>query len=73
MPSASRKQRLLLGLLNWKRFQSDPNHERTLAWLDRAFAQRDGGLSMTKGDPMLRLLHADPRWRPFLQKLGTES
>ena len=39
-------------------------------WLDRAYAQRDGGLIGTKVDPLLRNLHGDPRFAAFLKKLN---
>ena len=39
-------------------------------WLERAYAQRDAGIAWTKIDPLLRTLHADPRWEVFLRKLG---
>ena len=39
-------------------------------WLERAYAQRDGGLSAMKTHPRLRSLHADPRWDVFLRKMG---
>jgi Tfp pilus assembly protein PilF len=39
-------------------------------WLERAYVQRDGGLSEMKMNPYLRSLHADPRWSAFLQKMG---
>jgi TolB-like protein/class 3 adenylate cyclase/Tfp pilus assembly protein PilF len=39
-------------------------------WLERAYAQRDPGLSMMKVDPLLHRLHGDPRWQPFLEKMG---
>ena len=38
-------------------------------WLDRAYDQRDGGLSDIKGDPFLRGLVDDPRYRALLRKL----
>ena len=38
-------------------------------WLDRAYRQRDGGLASAKLDPLLRGVHGDPRWQPFLQKM----
>ncbi|HEV2039572.1 MAG TPA: TIR domain-containing protein [Casimicrobiaceae bacterium] len=38
-------------------------------WLERAFTQRDPGIFWTKVDPLLRSLHADPRWGVFLRKL----
>jgi tetratricopeptide (TPR) repeat protein len=39
-------------------------------WLDRAYAQRDPGLSAMKAQPLLRPLHTDPRWDVFLRKMG---
>ena len=39
-------------------------------WLERAYAQRDAGVAWTKIDPLLRSLHADPRWDVFLGKIG---
>jgi TolB-like protein/tetratricopeptide (TPR) repeat protein len=39
-------------------------------WLERAYVQRDGGLSEMKTRPLLRPLHADPRWDVFLRKMG---
>jgi len=39
-------------------------------WLERAYTQRDSGLSETKTDPRLSFLHADPRWDAFLRKMG---
>jgi TolB-like protein/Tfp pilus assembly protein PilF/predicted Ser/Thr protein kinase len=39
------------------------------AWLERAYAQRDSGLSQMKGDPLLKSLEADPRYTPFLKKM----
>ncbi|HEY4492510.1 MAG TPA: tetratricopeptide repeat protein, partial [Acidobacteriota bacterium] len=38
-------------------------------WLERAYAQRDGGLSEIKGDPLLKNLETDPRWAAFLKKM----
>jgi len=39
-------------------------------WLERAYVQRDGGLTETKTDRLFRRLHADPRWGVFLRKIG---
>ena len=49
-----------------------PRSEADLAfeWLERAYTQRDAGIFWTKVDPLLRSLHADPRWVVFLRKLG---
>ena len=48
------------------RNQSDEAFE----WLDRAYAQHDGGLVETKVDPFLKSLHNDPRYAAFLKKLN---
>jgi tetratricopeptide (TPR) repeat protein len=40
------------------------------AWLERAYVQRDPGLSEMKTDPLLSSLHNDPRWGAFLRKMG---
>jgi TolB-like protein/Tfp pilus assembly protein PilF len=39
-------------------------------WLERAYAQRDPGLSGIKSNALLSSLHGDPRWQPFLEKMG---
>ena len=44
--------------------------EAAFEWLDRAYAQRDPGLSEMKTDPCLRSLRSDPRWAAFLKKMG---
>jgi TolB-like protein/Tfp pilus assembly protein PilF len=38
-------------------------------WLERAYAQRDGGVTEIKGDRLMRGLVGDPRYRAFLRKL----
>jgi serine/threonine protein kinase/Tfp pilus assembly protein PilF len=43
--------------------------DKTFEWLERAYKQRDGGLTDMKGDPMLRNIEKDPRYRAFLQKM----
>ena len=40
------------------------------AWLERAYVQCDHGLGMMKGAMQPRNLHGDPRWQPFLKKMG---
>lgn len=39
-------------------------------WLERAYAQRDPGLTHMKSVPRLRSLHSDARWSAFLSKMG---
>ncbi|MEO5896494.1 MAG: tetratricopeptide repeat protein, partial [Vicinamibacterales bacterium] len=43
--------------------------DRAFAWLERAYTQRDGGLTWMKGDFLLKTLESDPRYIPFLQKM----
>ncbi len=38
-------------------------------WLELARTQRDAGLSAIVGDPLLKNLHADPRYETFLRKM----
>jgi len=41
-------------------------------WLERAYDQRDAGLTEMKVNPQLRSLHGDPRWVAFL-RMGLED
>ncbi len=43
--------------------------DRAFAWLERAYVQRDGGLTEMKGDPLLKNLERDPRYAAFLKKM----
>jgi len=45
------------------------NIDSAFEWLERAYSQRDGGLSEIKGDPLLKNLEKDPRWIAFLKKM----
>ena len=45
------------------------NVDLAFQWLERAYAQRNAGLSEMKLQPSLRTLHGDPRWRAFLTKM----
>jgi tetratricopeptide (TPR) repeat protein len=44
--------------------------DRAFEWLERAYLQRDSGLPQMQSWPLLRNLRGDPRWRPFLEKMG---
>ncbi|MCP4204144.1 MAG: protein kinase [bacterium] len=44
--------------------------DRTFEWLERAYAQRDSGLSVLALNPNFATLHADPRYQSFLEKVG---
>ncbi len=39
-------------------------------WLEQAYDNRDSGLISMLLDPQLANLHDDPRWEPFLDKMG---
>jgi tetratricopeptide (TPR) repeat protein len=44
--------------------------DKAFEWLERAYEQRDPGVTYSKTDVILRSLHGDPRWQPFLQRMG---
>ena len=44
--------------------------DRAFEWLERARAQRDGGLVLVKPDLLLRSLRADPRYATLLKELN---
>jgi len=44
--------------------------ESAFDWLEKAYAQRDPGVTMSARDPYLKPLHTDPRWRPFLERMN---
>jgi TolB-like protein/thioredoxin-like negative regulator of GroEL len=43
--------------------------DRAFQWLDRAYVQRDGGLTIVEFDPLVRSLRPDPRFAALLKKL----
>ncbi len=43
--------------------------EKAFEWLDRAYAQRDSGLTYIIGNPLLRKIEHDPRYTAFLKKM----
>jgi eukaryotic-like serine/threonine-protein kinase len=44
--------------------------DRAFQWLEIARRQRDGGISQLLGDPLLKNIEHDPRYVPFLRKVG---
>jgi tetratricopeptide (TPR) repeat protein len=44
--------------------------DKAFEWLERAYVQRDGGLSAIKTDPVLKSLWPDPRFAAIVKKLG---
>jgi tetratricopeptide (TPR) repeat protein len=49
-------------------FRNEP--DKAFEWLDRAYAERDGGVALTKVSPLMKSLHNDPRFAAFLKKLN---
>ena len=46
------------------------DRDNAFKWLERAYRQRDGGLSDVKGDPMLASVRGDPRYMSLLRKMN---
>ena len=44
--------------------------DRAFEWLDKAVAYHDTGLTEIAVDPLFANIKEDPRWLPFLRKLG---
>ena len=44
--------------------------DQAFAWLDKAIEYHDGGLSEIVVEKLFDKIHSDPRWLPFLRKLG---
>jgi tetratricopeptide (TPR) repeat protein len=44
--------------------------DRAFEWLDKALAYRDPGFATLSVEPLFENVHKDPRWLPFLRKLG---
>jgi TolB-like protein/Flp pilus assembly protein TadD len=44
--------------------------DKAYEWLEAAYTQRDPGVVHAGGDSLLRPLHSDPRWQPFLRRIG---
>ncbi len=49
-------------------FRGEP--DAAFRWLERAYENRDPGLADTKASSLLVVLHDDPRWPEFLEKMG---
>jgi TolB-like protein len=44
--------------------------DEAFEWLDRALRERDGGVLEVRVGPLFQPLRADPRWKPFLRRIG---
>jgi hypothetical protein len=43
--------------------------DKAFEWLERAYKQRDPGLTQIKNDPLLKILRRDQRFTELLKKL----
>jgi TolB-like protein len=57
-----------LGIAEVYAFRNHP--DEAMHWLERAYAQKDGGLYAIKRDWLLRGLESDPRFKAFLHKMN---
>jgi TolB-like protein/lipoprotein NlpI len=46
------------------------NADDAFAWLEKAHANHDGGLSEIVSNPVFANIQADPRWQSFLESIG---
>ena len=46
------------------------NADKAFEWLDKALADKDAGLSEIAAENLFAKIHSDPRWLPFLRKIG---
>jgi len=44
--------------------------DKAFEWLDKAVAYQDRGLSEIVAQNLFDKIHSDPRWLPFLRKIG---
>jgi hypothetical protein len=44
-------------------------NDRAFQWLEQAYRARDEDLYLIKGDPLLKNLEGDPRYKAFLRKM----
>jgi TolB-like protein/lipoprotein NlpI len=44
--------------------------DRAFEWLDKAVEYRDGGVALIVTENLFDNIHTDPRWLPFLRKIG---
>jgi hypothetical protein len=44
--------------------------DKTFEWLETSFEQRDGGITHMLVVQAFEPFHQDPRWQPFLLKVG---
>jgi TolB-like protein/Flp pilus assembly protein TadD len=47
--------------------------DKAMYWLERAYSQKDASLYTIKGDPLLKNLESDPRYKAFLKKMNLQE
>ena len=53
-----------------RRLRVSGSEDEAFKWLDKAYAQKDIFLWQIKGDPLLKKLEGDPRYKAFLRKMN---
>jgi hypothetical protein len=56
--------------LFYRRYAHTKDKEQTLTWLEKAYAERDGGLSWANTFPEFDFLNGDPRFEALMKKAG---
>jgi hypothetical protein len=56
--------------LNFYPLRGECETDLAFEWLERAYVQRDPGLGMMNVSRPFRKLRGDPRWQPFIEKMG---
>jgi serine/threonine protein kinase/Flp pilus assembly protein TadD len=51
--------------------RGEPDH--AFEWFERAYTQHDAGLVFMRSHQHLHALARDPRWRPFLRRMGLDA
>ena len=51
-------------------YASLQDRDQAFQWLERAFEERNGWLAYMADDPGFDNLRSDPRYEPFIQRLG---
>lgn len=47
--------------------------DQAFNWLETALQGHDAGLVQINTEPIIAKLHSDPRWKPFLQRIGMSN
>ena len=57
-----------MGIAEVYGFRGQPDD--AIRWIERAYSQKDVGLYLIKGNPPLKTLEGDPRYRALLKKMN---